>query len=859
MSPTEQEAMSSIHQRPSPRVQDANTFWARLSPTARHGACLALILAVAMAFYAPALFEGKTIHGVDNVSWRANAEVLMEHEEQTGERALWNPNVFSGMPAFMISYKLVIPQLDTVINQTRPVAWPVSHLFLMMVGVYLLVFYLTRNHLSGALSGLAFGFTTYIPIILSVGHGTKFVALAYAPYVLLAFVYTLRNPSLLGGLLFAGALALQLRAKHPQIAYYVLMLGLIWWIVELVGAWKNEEMSAFAKSTGWLGLGTGLALLTVAHPYLAIYQYKQFSVRGAEVAAGGGGGGAMEWAKAMRWSQGPKELLTLVVAEIFGGGGQTYWGPKTFTEGPHYVGGVVVALAGMAVWRVRTWLVWGLGGGVLGTILFSMGKHASWINWPFFEYFPFFDAFRAPETWLSVTALGLAVLAGVGLDYALRQTSTRGKRRAQRADLRERSLLWAFGAVFGLVGLLWLAPNTFLDFEKPNEAQRVTRMLLQQNPNVSPDDPRVERAVQQQMQKVKRERRSAFRTDAQRTLLFLFLAAGALVLYRQENIQPWLAGLIVVGVVTVDLWGVDKRYLGADTYSSAQDPEQEIPTYRFDQFLQKKRKEAGGPGHFRILSLAEGNPTNTARPSYYYESVGGYHGAKLQRYQNYLDHILQLNQPGAPNENALDLMNTRYIVSRKKLPGTEVAYRSQKSGVRVLRNPDAVPRGFFVGDTEVVRQPKRTWKRLRSEDFDPRQTALLPKPLDAPVTPLDSASTTEVTLEQYTPNEIEWTLQTGAPRLFVTSEVHYPAGWNAYLDGEKVPIRRVDYLLRGVHVPAGQHTLVMRFEPKADRIGIWIAGTTTALVYGGIFLLVGLQARRRWGFADDNEAESDDE
>lgn len=850
--------MSSILQRPSPRAAGADTFWGRLSPTARHGACLGLFLAVAVAFYAPAIFEGKAIHGTDNVSWRANAEVLLQHQEQTGERALWNPNVFGGMPAFMINYNLVVPQLDTVVNQARQVVWPVGHLFLMMVGVYLLVFYLTRNHLSGALSGIAFGFTTYIPIILSVGHGTKFVALAYAPYVLLAFVYTLRTPSLLGGLLFAAALALQLRAKHPQIVYYVLMVGLIWWIVELVGAWNNEELSPFAQSTGWLALGTGLALLTVAHPYLAIYQYKQFSVRGAEVAAGAGGGGAMEWTKAMRWSQGPKELLTLVVAEIFGGGGQTYWGPKTFTEGPHYVGGVVVALAGLAVWRVRTWLVWGLGAGVLGTILFALGKHASWINQPFFEYFPFFDAFRAPETWLSITALGLAVLAGIGLDYALRRESTRRKRRAQRTDQRQRPLLWAFGGVFGLVALLWLAPNTFLDFEKPDEAQRMTQMLLQQNPNVSADDPRVERAVEQQIQKMKGQRRSAFRTDAQRTLLFLLLACGALVLYRRETIQPWLAGLVVVGVVTVDLWGVDTRYLGADTYSSAQDAEQEIPTYQFDQFLQKEQEKAGGPGHFRVLSLAEGNPTNTARPSYYYESVGGYHGAKLQRYQNYLDHVLQLTQPGAPNENGLDLMNTRYIVSQQKLPGTEVAYRSQQSGVLVLRNPDAVPRGFFVGETEVVEQRKRTWKRLRSEDFDPRQTALLPEPLDAPVTPLDSTSTTEVTLEHYTPNEIEWTVQTDAPRLFVASEVYYPAGWTASLDGEQVPIHRVDYLLRGVHVPAGEHTLVMRFEPRADRIGIWIAGSSTALVYGGIFLLVGLRVRRRWGVANGDGEESDE-
>jgi hypothetical protein len=590
----------------------------------------------------------------------------------------------------------------------------------------------------------------------------------------------------------------------------------------------------------------------VAQPYLPIYQYKQYTVRGAEAVAGSGGGD-MDWTKTMRWSHAPKELLTLVVAEIFGGGGQTYWGPKVFTEGPHYVGGVVVSLAGLALWRVRRWAVWGLGAGVLGTVLFALGKYASWINRPLFEYFPFFDAFRAPSTWLSISALGLAVLAGIGLDHALRRDSTRGSRRSQRTDSRQRSILWAFGLVFGLGGLLWLAPDTFLDFEKENEAQRMKQMILRQNPQVSPSNPRVERAVQRQMQQRKEQRRSAFSTDAQRTLLFLVLAAGALVLYRREQIPVWGAGLVVIGIVVVDLWGVDKRYLGGDDYANAQDLEQEISTYNFDRFLQKQKRAAGGMGRFRVLSLAEGNPTSTARPSYYYESVGGYHGAKLQRYQDYLDHILQVGQ-GTPNENGLDLMNTRYIVARQQLPNTEVVHQSQQSGALVLENPDALPRGFFVGQTEVVEDKNRMWKRLRSEDFEPRQKALLSSSLDAPATPLDSSSTAEVTLERYLPDEIEWTVHTDAPRLFVASEVYYPAGWNAYLDGEKVPIHRVDYLLRGVHVTEGEHTLVMRFEPKADRYGTWIAGSTTALVYGGILVMAGLRVRRRWGEAADEEA-----
>lgn len=816
---------------------------------------MGLLLVVALAFYSPMVFEGKGVHGTDNITWRSNANVLLEHQEKTGEQSLWNPNVFGGMPAFLIQYKQAIPQVDDIIDAARPYVWPVSHFFFLLLGMYLLVFYLTRNHLSGLLAAVAFGFTTYLPIILGAGHNTKFITLAFAPYVVLAFVYTLRNPSLLGGLLFAGTLALDLRAKHPQITYSVLMMLLVWWVVELVWAWRNDEIEPFAKSTGWLAMGTGLALLMVAQPYAAIYQYKQFSVRGAEVAAGGGGGGGgMGWEKAMQWSQGPKELFTLAIADAFGGGGGTYWGPKSFTEGPHYVGGVVLALAGLAVWRVRSRLTWGLGAGVLATTLFALGKHASFVNWPMFAYFPFFDAFRAPETWLSITALGLAILAGVGLDYALRRGDG-------RHEERTRSILYLFGGIAAVVLLLRVGPNLFFDFEKPNERQRLVQAIQQQRPELSVQSQQVQQFIQKRLQQSQAERREMFKADATRTLLAVGAVLLLLWLYRRETLPGWATGGLIALVVLIDLWGVDRRYLGSEQFSPQPDTETQIPNTQVDQFVKEKVDEAGGPGRFRVFPLQtpySGNPFSNAISSYHYQSVGGYHGAKLQRYQDYIDHILRSSRRG-PNENALDLMNTRYIIAGQQLPGTNVAYRDQETSTMVLENPDAVPRGFLVGETEVVDEPQATWERLRSSSFDPRTTALLPEPLDEPVTPIDSNSTAAVTLESFSPPEITWTVETDAPRLFVASEVYYPSGWTATLNGEEVPIHRVDYLLRGVHVPEGEHTLTMRFEPKVHTYSVWVAGGATTGVYGGIvFLLWGRYRRRDSESASDTHAEDDE-
>lgn len=830
-----------------------DTFWNRLSTPKRHGICLALLLVLSLSFFAPIHFGGQAIHGGDVVGWRAQAEAMLEYERETGDYALWAPNVFSGMPGYLIQYPKAVPQLDTVLNALRGIAWPTSHFFLLLAGAYFLVVYLTRNSLAGLLAAGAFGLTTYLPILLKAGHQTKFVALAFAPYLILAFVYAMRNPSLLASLLFGGSLALQLRAQHPQITYYVMIVIGIWWLVELVGALRGDRakrLPKVGKSTGWLALGTVLALLMVAQPYLATYEYKAYTIRGAAVEGGGAGtgDGNMGWDRAMMWSQGPGELITLVIADAYGGG-EAYWGPKPFTEGPHYLGGIVLALALLALWRVRSNAVYGLGLGALFTVLFALGRHAPWINRPMFEFFPFFDAFRAPETWLSITALLLAVLAGIGLDYALTPSASKPE-----AKERKRSIYIALGGVLGVVVLLLVAGDAFLSFEQPNERQRFEQAIQQQRPDLSLQSPQVQQAIDQQLDQRQTQRAEVFRQDAIRTALFLAVAIFLLGLYRNENVPRWAAGGLIALLVVVDLWGVGKRHLNEDVMTEADTAEQQIATYGFDRFIKERVQEAGGPGHFRALSL-EQNPTNNARPSYHYEQTGGYHGAKLQRYQNYLDHILRLNQ-GLPNENGLDLMNTRYIVARQQLPGTRVAYRDEQTGFVVLENLDYVPRAYFVGQTEVIREPQQTWQRLRDSTFAPQQTAILPEPLDPSIAPIDSASTTEVTLQRYTPREIAWQVETDAPRLLVVSEVYYPAGWEATVDGEPAEIHRANYLLRAVHVPAGEHTVTMRFDPQVHTTGVWLSALSTAFVYGGVLVLLGLPyARRR--LRDDGESDKD--
>ena len=818
--------------------------WDRLSSRTQHLVCVAALLVLSLSFFAPVHFTSQSITGGDTVNWRAMAEGMKEYRAETGREPLWNPYAFGGMPGYMTSYPEAVPQLDDLLQELRSFAWPTSHFFVLLLGTYLLVVLLTGNKLAGVLSAAAYGLTTYLPIILTAGHNTKFIALCFVPWLVLTFAYAVRRPGLLASLFFAAALALNLRAGHVQITYYATFLIGIWWIAKGVAAWRQAELATFGKATGWLALGSLLGVMMVAQPYLVNAEYKQYTIRGAAVETSGESGLDLDYA--LRWSQGPGELITLAVADAFGGGGQTYWGPKPFTEGPHYIGGLVLLLAALALWRVRRAVTVGFGVAALLMTFFAMGRHFPSLNGFMFRYFPLFDAFRAPETWMSMVSFALAVLAGIGAAHVMRREPS-----AADAKAKTQAVYIASGAAVGVAALLLFVGPSLLSFEGANEKQQIAQQVAQQN-NVSPSDPRVERAAERYLSEQRSTRRDAFRSDAQRTLLFVLVGAALLVATRRDLVPAWTAMAALALVVVVDLWGVDRRYF-SDEDLSAGGATRQIQTYDFDRFLLERQREAGGTGHFRVLSLEGQSPMNNARPSYHFESLGGYHGAKLQRYQDFIDHVLRTPQGGL-SETALDLMNARYVIARQQLPGTEVAYQGDQTGYYVLENPDAAPRGFFVGRTEVIASPEDTWARLRSPTFNPQETAILPAPLDAEVTPVDSASTTRVELQEHTPREIRWTVQTDAPRLFVASEVYYPAGWTATLDGETVPIRRVNYLLRGVHVPAGEHELVMRFDPPRHTASIWISGMATALVYGGIAGLLGWSyVRRRESDADDAE------
>ncbi len=831
-----------------PVLRTEDSAWDRLPTWAQNAICIGFLLVVAVGFFAPTTFGGKTFAGGDTVQWRATAEGQLAYTARTGDAALWAPNVFGGMPGYLVTYASPVPGVDSVVSFLRGLGlWPAAHMFVLLLGVYLLVLYLTRTRLPGVVAAVGFGLSTYLPIILTAGHNTKFVALAFAPWLLLAFAAVIRREpgtkrlkSALLTLLFAIAAATNLRAGHVQITYYIVFVAVIWWIAEGVVAFRTGAVKTFAFSTGLLVLGSVLGLAMVAHPTLVQWEFKAFTTRGA--AAGGG----LAWDYAMEWSQGWGELLTLLIPDAYGGGGGLYWGPKVFTAGPHYVGPVIALLALIgAVGVARRSVVAFTVAAVIMTG-FALGDHFEVLNRAAFAALPLFSTFRVPETWLSVVVLLLALLAGWGAYYLQRREAT------PEAEARKRRIAWGSMAAFALlIGGMWLTGGAGLSFEKPGERDQITLMAAQQavQSGMSPVDPQVTQATQQYLAQQRSGRVAAFSSDAGRSFLFLVLAAACVALLTLRR-APAFAGLAALALLaTTDLWGVGRRYVSdeAPSIQRTADPEAVLRSQETDadRFIAEQAR-AAGPGAWRVLPQGI---LNTAGPSYYAESVGGYNGVRLANFEDYQSKTLP-DSATFFNVNAMRLLAVRYVVAQGAIQGTKPVYQDAQTGQVVSEDTTAMPRAYFVDRVEVVPGADAIRARVRSPQTDLRRVAFVEA--DVPGTPAaalsgapsDSAGTS-VRLTRFDPDEIVWEVETDRPRLFVASEVYYPAGWTARVDDAETPIVQVDGLIRGVAVPAGRHIITMRFRPESAREGLLISWVATLLAYGGALAIGGLIWYRR--------------
>ncbi|MEX0944030.1 MAG: hypothetical protein WDZ38_00065 [Balneolaceae bacterium] len=826
-------------------------FWESLNPSKQHFIILAFLFILPLFLFHSSILGGQQYMGHDTIQWRAGAESLIQHQEQADETAHWATNMFSGMPATTISHPPQIKNLDNTVLRFLRVIYPAAEMWILLGGAYLMFLLMGARPLSALFGAIIIGFTTYIPIIIGAGHNAKFLAYIYIPWLYNGYFLLTRTKlkwnRWAAFFIFALALTLHLRAYHPQVTYFFLFpLGSLF-IVDLIRAIRSESSvsKTFYVQTGWLTAAAIVAILITVQLYWSTFEYSSFSMRGGSELTGAGG---LERDYAFGWSQGWAELLTLLIPGAFGGS-ELYWGPKSFTSGPHYAGVLTFLFFVMGVLKSKHVLKWVFLGPGIATLLFSLGEHFGGLNNLMFGYFPLFDKFRVPEMWLMITVFCFSVPAVFGLDWVIDQVQAGKKMKALKKPL----------GITAAIGLLVIfTVFQLLSFEKQGERSQIAEKIAGQN-DVPVNDPRVSQAVSRVMQtQLIPEREELAQADSLRFAIFFVLGFSIIIAMAMRKLPVSYGMVALSALLAYDLIQIDSRYLSENSLVDQSISREEVIEQNerpLDRFIQEQiTDEEGWP--YRVFPLLD-NPFNNAVPSYFYPTIGGYSGAKLGYYQDLIDEAIFLREGGL-NTAVISMLNVKYLTldNPAMVPGFEVVYNGEDG--TVLENRNVLPKAFFVDSVSVLQSQTDVLRQI-SSGFDASEVAYLSEgsgrvgDVDRDLTNRpDSSSTAMIT--HYDANQISIEIERTEPGFLVLSEIWYPPGWSAELNGDEIEIIRTNYVLRGFHIPAGDHTLILKLEPVWFRIGHIFALVGTVLLFGsGFFGLFIVWKRRDQNLPDQPE------
>ena len=812
-------------------------LWNKALP---HLAAVAVFLIIAVVYCRPAL-EGKVVYQSDMVQWKQMAQQSMEFKEKHGHYPLWTESAFGGMPAYTIAMDgrsaVSVNHLAPILTLGLP--QPVNFFFLACICFYFLCLAMQINPWVGILASLAYAYSSYDPVIIATGHVTKMWAIGYAPGVIAGLLLLFRRQYLSGAALMALFFSLQLGSNHLQIVYYtVLAMGLLtlFYAVSAVREGKGKELLpalVLAVIAGVVGFGTS-ALGT-----FPVEEYSKETMRGGRTELTSGiskmeGHGGLSKDYAFQWSYGVAETLTLAAADIYGGGstgkvigddsqfadqlaqefsipqdqglqyanGLAYWGDQPSTSGPVYVGAVICFLFLFGLVYCKGWPKWWLLSVTVLGIVLAWGKNFSAVNYFLFDYFPYYNKFRAPSTALVMPQLAMPLLAALALNGLL-------------VDSYSRELLWKklrISAMAAGVLVLVLAGLYFsADYKGAGDAGQRERFVQMKMQQLS-QGRQAGADVQQQalatgnalMKALQADRKAVYGAELLRTILLIAAAAVVMGLFIRGKIKPWLlvAGLGLLS--TYDLLAVSNRYLNTESYQDEADMEANRSPSAADEQIRKDPDQ-----NFRVCDESAGNPFQDARASNFHNSIGGYSPAKLGLYQDLIE-----NQLAKGNRQVYNMLNTRYFIVRDPRSGQPAAEL----------NSDAFGACWLVKAIHYVKDGNEEMKALDSVNV--RDTAIIQQRFVSLVkTPPVADSSARIALEKNENDVLTYKFSSRTDQFAVFSEIYYEKGWNAFIDGKKVDYLRVDYLLRGTPVPAGEHMIEFRFEPRSyawgETISVW--------------------------------------
>ena len=825
--------------------------WKRLIPDM---VAVVVFAVISFVYFCPAVTEGRILSQHDSVAGIGAGQESKEFLERTGERTRWTNSIFGGMPTYQMAPSYDSTDLLKGVENLYHLYLPtyVWYVFVMLLGFYILLRAFDFRAWMAALGAIIWAFSSYFFIIIAAGHIWKFITLAYIPPTIAGMVLCYRGKCLAGGLLTAFFVALQIMSNHVQMTYYFLFVMLFMAIAYGVKAFQENALANYAKRTGVLVVAGLLGVCVNLSNLYHTYEYSKESMRGKselvkENSANQTDSG-LERDYITQWSYGIGETFSLLVPNVKGGAsvplaanekamekanpmygsiysqlGQ-YWGEQPGTSGPVYVGAFVMFLFILGLFVVKTPMKWALLAATVLSILLSWGKNFMPFTDFFIDYVPMYNKFRAVSSILVIAEFTIPLLAMLALKEVVTTPAI--------IKERKKDFLISFGLTGGLALLFAVMPKVFFP-------QYVSSMEMNALQSIPADQ------LVPLLANLEEVRMSLFTADAWRSFFIILVGAGLVWAYGMGKLKETvLTGALAV-LCLVDMWDVNKRYLYDEQFV-----EKQVQTQGFQQTETDKMILEDQSLDYRVLNLAS-NTFNENNTAYWHKCVGGYHAAKLRRYQEMIEEHISGEMGGlfkavadaggdtekldASEFPVLNMLNTKYFI-----------FPLQGGQTVPLPNPYALGNAWFVDEVKYVGNANEEIEAIHG--LEPSQVAVVDKKFESVVKSVPSDSTATIELVAYEPNYLKYEVNSEKGGTVVFSEIYYP-GWQSTVDGEEVPHGRADYILRAMNVPAGKHVVEFRFDPKSLHLTETIAFVALGLLalWAAVLVFMRIKACRKAG------------
>ena len=794
-----------------------------------HLVSLLIFIIAALLYFHPVL-KGEKLSQSDITQHIGMAKEVNDYRITTGLEPYWAESAFSGMPTYQIGTYFPHDYLSYLDHLIRFLPRPADYLFLYFLGFYVLLLAFKVDWKLAIMGSLAFGFSTYLMIIFGAGHNAKAHAIAYMPLVIAGVVYVFKKQYLLGFTLTGLATALEIKANHPQMTYYLLFAIFILGIIELIEAIKKKQITQFTSQSLTIITAMLLAVGVNSTRLMATKEYSDFSTRGNTALTVNSDGTPKEVTSGLskeyitQFSYGISETYNLLVPRYMGGGTvesldknsntykyvssiaspkqaegftkqvYTYWGDQLIVEAPAYIGAVIIFLFFLGIFLVKGKFKYWLVASTVFSILMSWGKNFELLTNFFIDYVPLYNKFRAVSSFQVIAELCIPLLGILAIkEFIFSKLSKEEKLEAVKK---------AFYVTSGLIIIGLFYAISFSTFEGLRDA------------NYSQYEGLLDAVIA--------DRKSLLYSDSFRSLVLISVSFSILWLFLKQHINKTKVIIVFTLLILFDLVQVNLRYVNDDDFRQARKIDKPFRASSVDLQIQKDKS------HYRVANFT-GDPFQDGRTSYFHKSIGGYHAAKMGRYQDLIEFHL-----GKQNMQVYNMLNVKYFI----IPDNDGKEQMQQ-------NPNNNGNAWFIKNIKYVKSANEEIKALDS--LNTKTTVVInEKSLTTSVSyskELDSLA--KINLVKYSLNALTYDSNSTKDEFAVFSEIYYKNGWNAYIDGELKPHLNVNYVLRGLEIPAGKHSIEFRFEPKVIQ-----TGSTISLLSYVLLLLIPLG----WFFYDKNKA-----